>query len=77
MNRLSIGIQSFDNHQLQKLGRHNANQASDAVKAAQDAGFDRINIDLMHGLPEQSPEQAMEDLGQGLNWAQSICLGIN
>ena len=67
MNRLSIGIQSFDNRQLQKLGRiHNANQASGAVKAAQDAGFDRINIDLMHGLPEQSPGQAMEDLEKSL-----------
>ena len=67
VNRLSIGIQSFDNHQLQKLGRiHNANQASNAVKAAQDAGFDRINIDLMHGLPEQSPAHAMEDLRQAL-----------
>ena len=67
VNRLSIGIQSFDNHQLQKLGRiHNANQAADAVKAAQDAGFDRMNIDLMHGLPEQSPAQAMADLEQAL-----------
>ena len=55
VNRLSIGVQSFKDHLLQKLGRrHTAAQAIDAVRMAQQAGFDNISIDLMYALPEQS-----------------------
>lgn len=63
VNRLSLGVQSFDSQQLEKLGRiHSADEATRAVKRAQDAGFEKLNIDLMHGLPGQSLEQAMHDL---------------
>ena len=63
INRLSIGVQSFSTPQLQALGRiHSGEMAERAVKAARVAGFERINIDLMHGLPDQTPALALEDL---------------
>ena len=63
INRLSIGVQSFDTEHLKKLGRiHSNNDAISAIKNAHGAGFERINVDLMHGLPEQSIEQALLDL---------------
>ena len=63
INRLSIGVQSFDTDHLKKLGRiHSNNDAISAIKNAHEAGFERINVDLMHGLPEQSIEQALLDL---------------
>ena len=71
VNRLSIGVQSFNDAHLQRLGRiHGGDEASHAVEAAQRAGFRRINLDLMHGLPGQSPEQALADV----EWA--LALGI-
>jgi putative oxygen-independent coproporphyrinogen III oxidase len=63
INRLSIGVQSFDAGHLQALGRiHNPLQAKIAMTNAVAAGFKRINIDLMHGLPQQRVEQALDDL---------------
>ena len=63
INRLSIGIQSFNDQHLTQLGRvHNANEAQQAVAIAQQAGFTNINLDLMHGLPEQNLAQALADL---------------
>ena len=63
VNRLSIGIQSFDNRHLQRLGRiHDRAAAIAAVRAARAAGFDNINLDLMHGLPGQTPGEALADL---------------
>lgn len=63
INRLSIGIQSFDNEKLKALGRvHNSDEALDSVSIARRAGFDNINLDLMFGLPDQSSDQAMLDL---------------
>jgi oxygen-independent coproporphyrinogen-3 oxidase len=63
INRLSIGIQSFDRSLLQRIGRiHDDREALDAVRAAQQAGFDNINLDLMFGLPGQTLDQALEDL---------------
>ncbi|MCK9238070.1 MAG: radical SAM family heme chaperone HemW [Thiopseudomonas sp.] len=63
INRLSIGIQSFNDQHLTQLGRvHNANEAQQAVAIAQQAGFTNINLDLMHGLPEQNLTQALADL---------------
>ncbi|MDO5651945.1 MAG: radical SAM family heme chaperone HemW [Moraxella sp.] len=63
INRLSIGVQSFDAHALQTLGRiHNPTQASHAITAAKRAGFLRINADLMHGLPAQNAELAVHDI---------------
>ncbi|MEZ5480979.1 MAG: radical SAM family heme chaperone HemW [Porticoccaceae bacterium] len=67
MNRLSIGIQSFTDRHLQKLGRiHSAADALQAVKSARRAGFDNFNLDLMHGLPEQTTQQAISDLKQAI-----------
>ena len=63
INRLSIGVQSFDDSHLSRLGRiHDASQALKAISAAQSAGFDNFNIDLMHGLPNQTISQAKNDL---------------
>lgn len=63
INRLSIGVQSFNTNHLQKLGRiHSNNDAISAIQLAKEAGFQRINVDLMHGLPEQTLEQALLDL---------------
>jgi oxygen-independent coproporphyrinogen-3 oxidase len=67
VNRLSIGIQSFDPQQLTSLGRiHSSEEAKRAIQAARNAGFDNFNIDLMHGLPGQTPEQALADLRQAI-----------
>ena len=63
INRLSIGVQSFNTEHLKRLGRiHNNNDAIQAIRLATEAGFQRINVDLMHGLPEQTLEQALFDL---------------
>ena len=63
VNRLSFGIQSFDDGCLQRLGRiHDSREADRAVKLAQDAGFDNINIDLMYALPGQDLAGAARDL---------------
>ncbi|APU49779.1 radical SAM family heme chaperone HemW [Acinetobacter junii] len=63
INRLSIGVQSFDTEHLQRLGRiHSAHNAMDAIQQARQAGFERVNVDLMHGLPSQTVEQALTDL---------------
>lgn len=61
-NRLSIGVQSFCDRELALLGRlHNAEEAQQCVKLAQDSGFENINLDLMFGLPNQTVEKAMEN----------------
>ncbi len=63
VNRISIGVQSFDDRQLRALGRiHTADDAMRAFKAARNAGFGVINLDLMYGLPGQSASQAEADL---------------
>lgn len=63
INRLSIGVQSFNTEHLKKLGRiHSHDDATSAIHLATEAGFKRINVDLMHGLPEQTLEQALFDL---------------
>lgn len=57
INRLSVGVQSFDDDELSALGRiHTAEKAKTAVRAARDAGFSNISLDLMYGLPAQTPE---------------------
>ena len=68
INRLSIGVQSFSGSQLLALGRvHDSGEAKAAILAAQQAGFRRINVDLMFGLPGQSVEEALSDLRQALD----------
>ncbi len=67
VNRLSIGVQSFNNQHLTELGRiHNSQQAIDAFLFARKAGFERINLDLMFGLPNQTLTQAMDDLDKAI-----------
>ena len=68
VNRLSIGIQSFDPEQLKRLGRiHNNQDAIRAAESARKAGFTRFNLDLMHGLPEQTEAEALADLQQAID----------
>ena len=68
INRLSIGVQSFDAAQLKILGRiHDSAQALNAVSVARNAGFKNINLDIMHGLPNQTVEAAMHDLQQAID----------
>ena len=63
VNRVSFGIQSFDDGCLQRLGRiHDSAEAEAAVKLAQDAGFDNLNLDLMYALPGQDLAMAERDL---------------
>ncbi|GAB2196888.1 radical SAM family heme chaperone HemW [Sessilibacter sp. MAH4] len=63
VNRLSIGIQSFQPEHLIKLGRiHNDTDAQRAIEMAKQAGFTRLNLDLMHGLSGQTVEQALRDI---------------
>jgi putative oxygen-independent coproporphyrinogen III oxidase len=70
INRLSLGIQSFNATHLKKLGRiHDDRQAHTAILAARQAGFDNINIDLMHGLPNQTHEEGLLDLKTALTYA--------
>lgn len=67
VNRLSIGVQSFNQTQLTLLGRvHDRQEALRAADGARRAGFDNFNLDLMHGLPEQSVADALADLDQAI-----------
>ena len=63
INRLSLGVQTFDDERLKVLGRvHSAADAMRSIRQAKQAGFARVNVDLMHGLPEQTVAQAVYDL---------------
>ena len=67
VNRISIGVQSMDNGLLNMLGRrHDAAEAAAALERCRRAGFDDINLDLMYGLPRQSPIQWRETMAQTL-----------
>ncbi len=68
VNRISIGVQSFANSQLQSLGRiHDAQTAIDSIHTAQQAGFENINIDLMYALPQQNLADALNDVKQAVS----------
>ncbi len=72
INRLSIGVQSFDDILLEKIGRiHNSQQVCDAIETAHSVGFDNINLDLMYGLPGQTLKSAMADVKQAINFQTS------
>lgn len=63
INRLSIGIQSFNDDKLKSLGRiHGRKEAIRAAELAHDANFNSFNLDLMYGLPNQSLTQAVDDI---------------
>lgn len=67
VSRLSIGVQSFDDAALRRIGRiHDARGAHRAIHMAQAAGIERINVDLMYGLPQQSLQAALTDVRQAL-----------
>ena len=69
INRLSMGIQSFDDEKLKALGRiHSADEAHKAIEAAKYAGFNNFNLDLMFALPNQTLEQAMADVQQAISY---------
>ena len=78
INRLSLGIQSFNAAHLKTLGRiHDDQQAHRAIECARAAGFDNINLDLMYGLPHQTVEEGLQDLSlavahqpEHLSWYQ-------
>lgn len=68
INRLSLGIQSFQDDKLKLLGRiHDSNEAHLAIATAKSAGFDNFNIDLMFGLPTQTLSDALYDLEQAIS----------
>jgi len=70
VSRLSIGVQSFESDKLIKLGRiHDSQQAKTAAELAQSCGVKSFNLDLMHGLPNQSLENALDDLTTAINLA--------
>jgi putative oxygen-independent coproporphyrinogen III oxidase len=67
INRISVGVQSFDEQHLQALGRiHDSAQASAAIQLAKQLPLRSFNLDLMHGLPNQSVEDAMLDLEKAI-----------
>ena len=66
VNRISLGVQSFDDAMLSRLGRiHSADEARRAIGIAQET-FDNVNIDLMYGLPGQSLEMARAEIAEGV-----------
>ena len=67
VNRLSVGVQSFDDDKLRRLGRiHSAADAERAIKSAQDAGYANLNLDLMYALPGQTPDGALADVERAI-----------
>lgn len=67
VNRLSIGVQSFNAEKLHALGRiHTANEALKAAATARAAGFDNFNLDLMFALPKQTVDEALADIEQAM-----------
>ena len=74
INRLSIGVQSFNNKNLEFLGRiHSGEEAIKAIKEAQKVGFENINIDLMYGLKDQTTELCMEAVSYTHLTLPTIC----
>lgn len=79
VNRLSVGLQSADDEELRMLGRaHTFAQAQDAVRLAQDVGFDNISLDLMYGLPGQTAERFLRSVEAALTMRPShlSCYGL-
>lgn len=69
INRVSLGVQSFNPSHLQKLGRiHSGDEAKRAIEQIQSAGFNAFNIDLMHGLPNQTEAEALSDIDMALSF---------
>ena len=72
LNRVSLGVQSFDDGCLQRIGRiHGSKEAYNALESLRRAGLDNFNIDLMFGLPGQVTQQAVDDIRQAIASAPS------
>lgn len=72
INRLSLGIQSLQDEKLKILGRiHDRDHATEAINIAKKAGFDNFNLDIMYGLPNQSIDEALQDLQTALSFNPS------
>ena len=72
INRLSLGVQTFDDALLHTLGRvHGSEEARQAIQRAKADGFSRLNVDLMHGLPNQTVDQAILDLQTAIDCGAS------
>ena len=72
INRLSIGVQSFNDEVLRRIGRsHDGRMAACAAEMAHAAGFDNINLDLMYGLPGQSTTRSRDDIKTAIQLAPS------
>ncbi|GAD90751.1 putative oxidoreductase [Vibrio halioticoli NBRC 102217] len=70
VTRMSIGVQSFEQQKLERLGRiHGQDEAVNAAKLAHQIGLNSFNLDLMHGLPDQSIAQALVDLEKAIDLA--------
>ncbi|WP_394245284.1 radical SAM family heme chaperone HemW [Vibrio astriarenae] len=70
VTRISIGVQSFEQDKLERLGRiHGQQEAVNAANLAHTIGLNSFNLDLMHGLPDQSVEQALADLDKAIELA--------
>ncbi len=70
INRISLGIQSFQKDKLKILGRiHNDKEAHSAIEMVKKVGFTNFNIDIMHGLPSQSVSDAIADLQNAIDYA--------
>ncbi|MCM1107496.1 MAG: radical SAM family heme chaperone HemW [Clostridium sp.] len=68
VNRISMGVQTFDDNRLRFLcRRHTGRQALDAVELCRKAGFDNISLDLIYGLPEQTVEEWSQDVKQAIS----------
>ena len=69
INRISLGVQTFDENQLKRLGRiHSTGESAAAIEAIKKAGFERFNLDLMWALPGQSTAQALADIERALSF---------
>ncbi|MCG6382698.1 radical SAM family heme chaperone HemW [Vibrio fluvialis] len=70
VTRISIGVQSFEPDKLTRLGRiHGRDEAVNAAKLAHQIGLNSFNLDLMHGLPDQTLDQALADLDRAIELA--------
>ncbi len=70
ITRISVGVQSFEDSKLKHLGRiHGPEEAINAANLAHKIGLSSFNLDLMHGLPDQTPEQALTDLDKAIELA--------
>lgn len=81
VNRVSFGVQSFDNAKLQLLGRiHDGDSAKEALRSLRDAGFDNLGIDLIYGVPGDTQESWLKDIEEALALApghiSTYCLSI-